>query len=88
MMRYITSEPVKEAAVTVEMCEEKKPSIHIKNLSSHCDKALLEFHFSDPNRSGGGEIEEIQMIGTKEAIITFVDPTGKHVNVFNEYTMK
>ena len=82
------SESVKEATVTVEMCEERKPSLHIKNMGSHCDEALLEYHFSDPKRSGGGEIEEIQMIGTNEAIITFVDPTGKHATVFGGYAMK
>ena len=77
MMRAISSEPVKKATVTVEMCEERKPSIHIRNIPSNCDKDYLNFHFSHHKRSGGGEIEKLQLIGTNEAIITFTDPTGK-----------
>ena len=62
MMAAIANEPVKGASVTVEMCKALKPSIHIRNITTQCDEDFLEFYFSNPRTSGGGEVESYSVI--------------------------
>lgn len=81
MMAAITSEPMKGAIVTVELCKAMKPSIHIRNITTEvCNEEFLELYFSHPKRSGGGEVESIKILSDNEAIVTFSDPTGMYGN--------
>lgn len=76
MMTALSSEPVKGASVTVEMCKAMKPTIHIRNITTQCDDEFLKWYFSNPKMSGGGEVESIEILGDNEATVTFSDPAG------------
>ena len=79
MMAAITSEPVKGANVTVKLCS---PSIHIRNITTEqCNDEFLEFYFSNPKMSGGGEVESIKILSDNEAVATFSDPAGMYGNI-------
>lgn len=74
MMDAITS---KQKDVTVEMVKATtKPSIHVCNITTMCDEEFLQWYLGSAKRSGGGEIEEITILGENEAQITFVNPAG------------
>ena len=76
MVAAITSEPVQGANVTVELC---KPSIHIRDITAQkCNDELLDLYFSNPRKSGGGEVESIKILSDNEAIVTFSDPAGRY----------
>ena len=79
MVAAITSEPVQGANVTVELCKDTKPSIHIRDITAQrCNEDFLELYFSNPTKSGGGEVESIEILGDNEAIVTFSDPAGRY----------
>ena len=79
MVAAITSEPVKGASVTVELCKDTKPSIHIRDITAQkCNEEFLDLYFSNPTKSGGGEVESIEILSDNEAIVTFSDPTGRY----------
>ena len=82
MKTALSSEPVKGASVTVEMCKALKPSIHIRNITTQCDEEFLEFYFSNPKRSDGGKVESIKILSDNEAIVTFSDPAGKYIFMY------
>ena len=76
MMSAISNKQVEGNTVTVEMVKITKPSIHISNISTDCNKDSLEMYFGSNTLSGGGEIENVTICSSSEAIITFADPTG------------
>ena len=77
MRNKIAAKDIDGTVVTVEMVKDAKLSIHVYNIPSGlCDEEFLRLYFSKPERSRGGEIESITVLGETEAIITFVDPKG------------
>ena len=75
MMDTITS---KQKAVTVEMVKVTEPSIHVSNITTMCDKEFLQMYFGNTKWSGGGEIEEVTLLGENEARVTFVNSAGNY----------
>ena len=77
MMDSITSTQVEGATVTVEMVKATKPSIHVCNVTTDaCDEEFLRMYFGSAKRSGGGEVESVDILNENEAIVTFSDPAG------------
>ena len=55
----------------------QEPMIRISGISSQISVDTLELFFENTKRSGGGDIESIQMVEADEAaIITFADKSG------------
>ena len=55
----------------------KAPScIWVTNINTnHYDVDFITLYFESP-RSGGGEVQNVQLLGNGEAIVTFKDPKG------------
>ena len=85
MMGVIANKQVEGNTVTVEMVKITKPSIHISNISTDCNKDSLEMYFGSNTLSGGGEIENVTICSSSEAIITFADPTGSYIAIILYY---
>ena len=80
MRNKIAAKDIDGTVVTVEMVKDAKPSIYVYNISSElCDEEFLRLYFSKPEKSGGGEVESVMVLGETEAIITFVDPKGNSI---------
>ena len=80
MMGSIASEQVKGTTVTVEMVKAARPSIHVCNVTADvCDEEFLGMYFGSVKRSGGGEVESVDILSETEAIITFSDPAGTFI---------
>ena len=75
MIEKISTREIDGSTVTVEMVKASKPCIRIYNLSI-CDKDMLKYYFSRPEKSGGGEVESVRILDEKEAIVTFSDVRG------------
>ena len=56
----------------------KAPScIRVQNIDTNrYDAELITYYFESP-RSGGGKVQDVQLLGNGEAVVTFEDPTGK-----------
>ena len=62
----------------VKMVKAAKPSIRVCNFNEGYDEYFFQFYFGNEKKSGGGELECIEMFSGNEAIITFSDPAGMH----------
>ena len=83
MMELLTETQVKGVTVTVEMVKATKPSIRVRDFNVACDEDFIEYYFGNEKKSGGGELESVEMLSGNEAIITFSDPAGKTVSLPN-----
>ena len=55
----------------------QEPMVRISRISSQVSVDTLELFFENTKRSGGGDIESIEMVEVDEAaVITFTDRTG------------
>ena len=55
----------------------QEPMVRISGISSQVSVDTLELFFENTKRSGGGDIESIEMVEADEAaVITFTDKTG------------
>ena len=88
MMSAIANKQVEGNTVTVEMVKIAKPSIRISNISTDCNKDSLETYFGSNTLSGGGEIENVTICSSSEAIVTFADPTGIIIATIPYYMYK
>lgn len=79
MIGKVQSKPLKRGCspCVVERCEVNR-SIIVSNITKEafCTEDGLETYF-EGNRAGGGEIDDIKMLGRNKAIITFKDPAGQ-----------
>ena len=75
-MELLTSVPVKGVMVTIEMVKAAKPSVCVRNFNVGCDEDFFQFYFGSEKKSGGGELESVEILSGIEAIITFSDPAG------------
>ena len=54
-----------------------QPVIRVKNFSGEFDEDFMRGYFENTRRSGGGEIESVELVGLREAVVKFCDPNGK-----------
>ena len=63
--------------VSVSTSSAKARTIKVKGLTKQIDKEQLELYFENTSRSGGGEIETVQLESDGCAMITFIDAKGE-----------
>ena len=83
MMELLTEAQVKGMTVTVEMVKAAKPSIRVCNFNKAVDEDFFQYYFGNEKKSGGRELESVEILSGNEAIITFSDPAGKTVSLPN-----
>ena len=75
MIKNLQARPIRKGAATLhvtlyEVCR----SIQIHTITEHYDKEYILMYFE--KLSGVGTVEDIQMLGEGEVIITFIDHKG------------
>lgn len=54
-------------------------SIVISNITKRYDKEIIRLYFESENRSGGGEVASVEILGSGIAKVEFNDPQGTKV---------
>ena len=73
MIKNLQSRPVKKEAILHVTLYEVCRSIQIHNITEHYEEDYILMYFE---RSSGGTVEDIQMLGEGEVILTFKDHKG------------
>lgn len=80
MMTKLESKPLKNVTFQAELyniCH----SIRVRGITKNYDEEVLSMYFENPKRSGGGDVEAVELLGDGEAIVTFQDSKGEVVRV-------
>ena len=67
--------PLKDTAIKA-VCYKTTPCIFIRNITEHYDEDFLTNYFKNTIRSGGGEVESVELFGNGEAKVMFKDLKG------------
>lgn len=75
MIKELQAKSLKQGCVTAvlyEVCN----SIRLHGITEHYEEDYIHMYFEASQKSGGGPVESVQMLGEGQAIITFKDPKG------------
>ena len=70
------SKPLQDQLLTVEVCKENRNIIVRNIVKSLYSPEALDMYFSAPSVSGGEAVEEIKLMASDTALVTFKDPQG------------
>ena len=75
MITKLQSEKIKESTLCAELCKVCN-SIRISGITERYDQLFLKMYFESGDMSGGGKVENVDLLGEGVAIVTFKDPKG------------
>ena len=78
MAESLQSRRIKQGNVTAVLYEVCR-SVVINNITDHYEEEYLSMYFETSEKSGGGRVENVHMLGEGEVIIVFEDPKGTAV---------
>ena len=77
MITTLENKPLKHISVRGELYKVCR-SVRVSGISKNYEDEVLEVYFESNRKSGGGEVESVELLGDGVAIITFKDPKGKY----------
>ena len=78
MITKLESKPLKQISFRGELYGVCR-SIRVRGITKNYDDDFLEIYFENKRRSGGGEVESVELLGDGDAIVIFKDSNGKVV---------
>ena len=75
MISKIESKALKGANLQAELCKVVN-SIRVREVTKNYIEEYFLLYFENPNKSGGGLVTSVKLLGNGEAIVTFQDPRG------------
>ena len=75
MITKLESKPLKQTSFRGELYEVCR-SVRVREITKNYDESFLELYFESTKKSGGGEVEAVELLGDGEAVITFKDSKG------------
>ena len=75
MISKIESKALKGASLQAELCKVVN-SIRVREVTKNYMEEYFQLYFESPNKSGGGLVTSVKLLGNGEAIVTFQDPRG------------
>ena len=82
MTSKIGSKTLKGVYLQAELCKVVN-SIRVREVTKNYDDEFFQLYFENPKKSGGGKVTSINLLGNGEAIVTFQDPRGMLLPLYN-----
>ena len=75
MISKIESKALKGANLQAELCKVVN-SIRVREVTKNYTEDYFQLYFENPDKSVGGHVTSVKLLGNGEAIVTFQDPRG------------
>ena len=75
MTSKIESKTLKGVYLQAELCKVIN-SIRVREVTKNYTDEFFQLYFENPEKSGGGKVTSINLLGNGEAVVTFQDPRG------------
>ena len=75
MTSKIGSMTLKGVYLQTELCKVIN-SIRVREVTKNYSDEFFQLYFENPEKSGGGKVTSINLLGNGEAVVTFQDPRG------------